>query len=124
MFVSHTAAGRIGNINHVVVSQKLCGFQRRVAGLIVVMKEPVVVEPKFRSFSLHIFSQECQNVTVEVRVDRSVKRNKFVVNNPLHVEKKMSMLMLFVELHTFSAFFALDDCVLFHCDDCCFVSGS
>jgi hypothetical protein len=34
--------------NHVVVSQKLCGFQGRVGGR--VMMEPVVVAPKFRSF--------------------------------------------------------------------------
>jgi hypothetical protein len=34
------------------------------------MKEPVVVVPKFQSFSLHIFSQASQNVTVRVRVDQ------------------------------------------------------
>jgi hypothetical protein len=64
-----------------------CGFQRRVGGRGVVMKEPVVVVPKFWSFSLHIFSQVTQNITVKVRVDHSVRRNKFTVNNPLHVEK-------------------------------------
>jgi hypothetical protein len=77
----------MGNNNHVVVSQILCGFQGCVGGRIVVMKEPVVVEPKFQSFSLHIFSQVSQNVTVKVRVDHIVRRNKFTVNNPLHVEK-------------------------------------
>jgi hypothetical protein len=41
--------GRIGNDNH-VVGHKLCGFQWSVGGR-VVMKEPVVVAPKFRSFS-------------------------------------------------------------------------
>jgi hypothetical protein len=87
------------------------------------MKEPVVVAPKFWSFSSHIFSQASQNFPVKVRVDRSVRRrNKFTVNNLLHVKKKKSM--LFVELLTCHAFFALDDCGLFHCDDCCFVSGS
>jgi hypothetical protein len=77
----------MGNDNHVVVSYKLCGFQGRVGGRVVVMKEPVVVAPKFRSLSSHIFSQASQNVTAEVRVDRSVGRNKFTVNNPLHIEK-------------------------------------
>jgi hypothetical protein len=43
-----------------------------------------------------------------------------MVNNPLHVEKEMSM--LFVELWTRRAFFALGDCGLFHYDDYCFVS--
>jgi hypothetical protein len=76
----------MGNDNHVVVSHKLCGFQGRVGGL--VMKEPVVVAPKFGPFSLHIFSKSPQNVTVKVRVDRSVRRNIFTVNNSLHFEKK------------------------------------
>jgi hypothetical protein len=54
---------------------------------VVVIKELVVVAPKFQSFSSHIFSQASQNVTVKVRVDHSVRRNKFTVNNPLHVER-------------------------------------
>jgi ribosome-associated toxin RatA of RatAB toxin-antitoxin module len=61
-------------------------------------KEPVVVAPKFWPFSSHIFSQASQNVTVKVRVDRSFKRDRFTVNNSLHIEKTMSM--LFVELQT------------------------
>jgi hypothetical protein len=88
------------------------------------MKEQVVVVPKFLSFSLHIYSQAPQNVTVKVRVDRSVRRNKLTENRPLHIKKKKTMSMLFVELQTCCAFFALGDCGLFHCDDCCFVSGS
>jgi hypothetical protein len=48
--------------------------------------------PKFRSFSSHIFFQASQNITVNVRVDRSVRRNKFTVNSPLHIKKTMSML--------------------------------
>jgi hypothetical protein len=84
------------NDNHVVVSHKLCGFQGHVGRGVVMMKEPVVIVPMFRSFLSHIFSQGSQNVTVIVRVDRSVRRNKVMLNNPLHVEKAMSM--LFVEL--------------------------
>jgi hypothetical protein len=34
------------------------------------------------------------------------------------------MNMLFVELQTCRVFFSLGDCGLYHCDDCCFVSGS
>jgi hypothetical protein len=33
----------MGNDDLVVVSHKLCGFQGRVGGRVVVMKEPVVV---------------------------------------------------------------------------------
>jgi hypothetical protein len=115
--------GRMGNDdNHVVVSHKLwfsgtcwrarCRDDGASCGC---AKVPVV--------SSHIFSQASRNVTVKVRVDRSVRRNKFTVNNPLHVEEK-TMSMLFVEHRTCSAFFVLCDCWLFYCGDCCFVSGS
>jgi hypothetical protein len=77
----------MGNDNHVVVSHKLCGFQGCVGRRLVVMKEPIVVVPKFRSFLSHIFSQVSQNITVKVRVDHSVRRNKFTVNKPLHENK-------------------------------------
>jgi hypothetical protein len=50
----------MGNNNLVVVIHKLCGFQGRVGGRIVMM-EPVVVAPKFRSFPSHISSQAFQN---------------------------------------------------------------
>jgi hypothetical protein len=72
--------------NH-VVSHKLRGFHGRVGGGDVVMKVPVIVTPKFRSSSSYIFSYGPQNFTVKVRVDCSVRKNKFMVNNRLHVEK-------------------------------------
>jgi hypothetical protein len=59
------------------------GFQGCVGGPIAVMKNPVVVAPKFWSFLLHIFSQASQNATNVC----SVRRNKFTVNNPVEVEK-------------------------------------
>jgi hypothetical protein len=98
----------MGNDNHVVVSHKLSGFQGCVGGRIVVMKEPVVVAKKlFQFFSSHIFSQASQNITVlvNVRVDRSVRKNKFTVNNPIHAKKKKTMSMLPVELQTYCASF-------------------
>jgi hypothetical protein len=76
----------MGNDNRVVVSYKLCGFQGCLGRRDVVM-EPVVVVPKFRSFSSHIFSQASQNVTVKLRADHSVRRNKSMVNNHLDIEK-------------------------------------
>jgi hypothetical protein len=71
-------------VKNSVVFRDVCA-----GGRVVVMKEPVVVAPKFRSFSSHIFSQASQNVTVKVRVDCHFtrRRNKFTVNNPLHVAK-------------------------------------
>jgi hypothetical protein len=77
-----------GNDNRVAVSHKPCGFQGRMGGRVVMMKEPVMVAPKFRSFSSHIFSQASQKVTVKVRVDHSVRKNKFTVKNAHHVEKE------------------------------------
>jgi hypothetical protein len=77
----------MGNDNHATVSHKLCGFQGSVGGRTVVMKEPVMAAPKFRSLLSHIFSQASQNVTVKVTVDHSVGRNKFTVNNTLHIAK-------------------------------------
>jgi hypothetical protein len=65
----------MGKDNHLVVSHNLCGFQGRVGGLIVMMKEPIVDAPKIRYFSSHIFFQASQNITVKVRGDRSVRRN-------------------------------------------------
>jgi hypothetical protein len=77
------------NDNHVVVSHKLRWFQGHVGGRDVVLREPVVVAPKFPSFSSHIFSQASENVTVKIGDKRthSVRRNKFTVKNLLHVEK-------------------------------------
>jgi hypothetical protein len=102
----------MGNDNHAAVSHKLRDFQGHVGRRIVMMEEAVMVAPKFQSFSSHIFSQASENITVKVRVDHSVRRNKFTVNGPIQVEKTMSM--LFVELRTCRAFFALGDCGLFH----------
>jgi hypothetical protein len=62
----------MGNDNHVFLSCKLSGFQGCVDGRIVMMKEVVVVVQKFWSFSLHIFCEASQNVTVKVIVNRSV----------------------------------------------------
>jgi hypothetical protein len=57
----------MGNNNNVVVSHKPCGFQGRVGGRTVMIKEAVVVAPKFWSFSSHNFSQASQNATVKVK---------------------------------------------------------
>jgi hypothetical protein len=62
------------------------GFQGYVGGRVFMMKEPVVIVSKFRFLS-HIFSQVSQNITVKLRVDHSVRRNRFTMNNPLHVDK-------------------------------------
>jgi hypothetical protein len=92
--------GRMGNNNHVVVSHKLCGLQGHIGGRVVLMKEPIAIAPKFWSFSSHIFSQASQNVTVKVRVDCSVRRNRFTVNNPFHVKKKLTCSLLNSRLAT------------------------
>jgi hypothetical protein len=83
-----------------------------MGGRVVVIKEPVVVVPMFWSFSLLNCVQEPQNVTVGVRVDRSVRRDKFTVSIPFHVQETMRM--LFDELQTCRTFLDPGDCGLFH----------
>jgi hypothetical protein len=104
----------MGTDNH-VVSHKLCGFLGRVGGHVVVMKEPVVVAQKFVALLSRIFCQASENVTVKVRVDHSVRRNKFIVSSeqwPLPPPQTMSM--LFVELLTSHSFFAHGNSRLLH----------
>jgi hypothetical protein len=84
---------------------------RDMGGCQVVMKEPVVVAPKFRCFSSHMFSQASQNVR-EVRVEEQIHERSLVT-------PKKSVSMLFVELLDMHL-----DCGLFHCADSCYVSGS
>jgi hypothetical protein len=109
------------NGNHVFVSHKLCGFQGRVGRHVVMSQEPVVVTPNFQYFSSYIFEKASQKVTVKVRVDRKVRRNRFMVNSPLHTHTHThtTMSLLFVELQTYHAFFALGDCGIFHY--CCLI---
>jgi hypothetical protein len=57
----------MGNDN-LVVSHKLCGFEGRVGGRVVVMKGRVVVAPKFWYFSSHIFSEVSQAYLVVMYV--------------------------------------------------------
>jgi hypothetical protein len=45
----------MGNDNRVVVSHKLCGFQKHVGGRFVVMKEPAVVAAKVLVFFIAHF---------------------------------------------------------------------
>jgi hypothetical protein len=112
----------MGDGNHVVVSHKLCAVQENVGWRVVVMKELVVVALNFRYFSSHILSQVFQNLTGEVRVDRTVRRNKFTVKIPCHLDKSNEhsfCCTLDLPLH-----FCSGDCGVFHCDDSCLFSVS
>jgi hypothetical protein len=85
------------------------------------MMEPIVAVPEVPvCFVAHFLVSH--NVTLKVRFDCSARKNKFTVNIPFMLKKTMSMLL--IELWTCCAFFVLHDWGLFHCDDCCFVSGS
>jgi hypothetical protein len=64
-----------------------------VGGRVVMVKESVVVAPNFRSFTCHILSQGSQNVTVKVRVNRSVRRNRFTVHDALTSKKKTTSIL-------------------------------
>jgi hypothetical protein len=75
----------MGNDKRVVVSHRLCGFERR--GWACCDEGANCGHTKVQVSSLHIFCQVSQSVTVIVRVDHCVKRKKFTVNNPCHVKK-------------------------------------
>jgi hypothetical protein len=114
--------GRMGNDNHAVVSHKLCGFQGRVGGRVVVMKEPVVVAPKFRGFRRTISLKGPK--TSQYKSELTVVLGGTNSRRTMPYASKKTMNVLFVELRTCRAFFPLGDCGLFHCYDCCFVSRS
>jgi hypothetical protein len=76
------------NDSHVVVKSQTLWFSELCEWARCRDEEAGCGCAKVPVFSSHIFSQASQNVTVKVRVDRSVRRNKFMVNNPLHVKKK------------------------------------
>jgi hypothetical protein len=53
---NHRGLSPASRKNHVVVSHKLCGFQGCVGVCVIVMKEPVVVMPKFGLFVAHFLA--------------------------------------------------------------------
>lgn len=110
--------GKRGDENHVVVRHKLCRY-RRVRGCDVVIKESVVVAPKFlfrRIYSLKRIK------TPELESEFTTALGGKISFG--HSFSRRQNRVCFVGLRTCRAFFALGDCGLVQCVDCRFISGS
>ena len=104
------------------VSEKLTRYENSVRGSIVIMEQLIARTPQFRSFSSNVHPQTAKNIAVELGVHVLAFGDKFMVHNPSNVEKTMSMLL--VALRLCLTIFGLGNPGLFHCEDCCSVSGS
>jgi hypothetical protein len=79
--------GWVGDNSHVVCSQKFPGWKGSVRWCIVVMQQPVVLSPKFRSKSSHIFMHSPWNVTVVFGIDSLACQDELFTINPLDVKE-------------------------------------
>jgi len=69
------------------VGKKLTCYESSVRGCIVIMEQPIVHAPQFRSFSPNVLPQTVKNIAVELGVHGLAFGDKFTVHNPLKVKK-------------------------------------
>jgi len=113
--------GGVGNSDHVIFCHEFPHSERGVCRRIVMVQQPVSVLPHLRPFVPHIFPQS-QNLAVKIPIDSLTRWNKLLMHNSSIVKKIMNIdLML---LQTWHTFFGRGEDGVFHCEDCCFVSGS
>ena len=108
--------------DNAVVGEKLTRYESLVRGCIVIMEQPIASVPQFRSFSLNVFPQMAKNTAVELGVHGLALRANSRCTIPRMSKNTKSMLLVALQLCL--AFFGLGDPGLFHCKDCCLVSGS
>ena len=87
--------------------------------VVVMVKQPCLLSPKFGATSSHVFTQSPQNVAVERGIHSLACWDKFFVHKPLDV-KESDDHALDIAFHLSR----LGDVGLFHWEDCRFVSGS
>ena len=73
--------------DNAVVGEKLMHYESSVRGCIVITEQPIARAPQFRSFSPNVLPQTAKNIAVELSVHSLAFRGKFMVHNPLNVEK-------------------------------------
>jgi hypothetical protein len=73
--------------DNVVVGEKLTHYKSLERGCIVIMEQPTAHVPHFRSFSLNFLPQTAKNIVVELGIHGLAFGDKFMVHNPLNVEK-------------------------------------
>jgi len=114
---------RLLQLSGAVFGSKLLHMMWSVCGRTVVVQDPVTIPPFFWSFSVNWFTQMSQELHVEFLVICLPMGSILVVYNALRIKKHASN-MTFVLFRTWRPFFGHGDVGPFHCDDCCFVSGS
>ena len=62
-------------------------YESSVGGGTVIMEQPIVRAPQFRSFSPNVLPQTAKNIAVELGVHGLAFGDKFMVHNPSNVEK-------------------------------------
>jgi hypothetical protein len=67
--------------------KKFHGEKGRLRWCIVVMRQPVILSPKFRAKYSHIFTKAPQNITLVCRIDCLACQDEFFANNPLDVKE-------------------------------------
>jgi hypothetical protein len=73
--------------DNAVVGEKLMRYESSVRGCVVIMEQPIVRAPQFRSFSLNVLPQTAKNTAIELGDHGLAFGGKFKVHNPSHVEK-------------------------------------
>ena len=107
--------------DNAVVGEKLTRYESSVRGCIVIVEQPIARAPQFRSISPNVLPQTVKNIAVELGIHVLAFGGKFMVHNPSKVEKHDEhALGRAVALPRLSG---LGDPGLFHCEDCCLVSG-
>ena len=72
--------------DNAVVGEKLTRYESSVRGCIVVMEQPIVCAPQFRSFLPNVHPQTVKNTAVELGVHGLAFGGKFKVHIPSNVE--------------------------------------
>ena len=86
------------------------------------VQQPLFVLPHLRLFAPHIFPQSSQNLAVKLLIDSLTRWNNLLMHNSSNVKKMIGIDLMM--LRTLRAFFGRGQDGIFHCEDCCFVSGS
>jgi hypothetical protein len=107
--------------DNAVVDEKFTCYENLVTDCIVIMEQPIARAPHFRSLSLNVLTQTVNNIAVELGVYGLAFGRKLKVTITRMSKNTKSMLLVALQI---CLAFGLGDPELFHCEDCCLVSGS
>lgn len=110
----------VGNYRH-VVWPKTAAHPSSVSKCIVTMEHLVVCVPFFWLPPTHVLPNPLHDIAGELCIDSLTSRDKFLVDDPVSVEKHISNDLTL--LLTCRTFFGRSEDGDFHRDNWCFVSG-